>query len=322
MDEILTRSLQGKATPAESQRVRRWRDADPEHELHWQELQRVWAAVSPLEEKAVGRPRPSAFEIVRAASLRRREVRQARSRRWNRWATRAAAAAALLVVGFGAAMMQRPQPLLAGGVVTTSAEEMATVSLADGSLVRLGPNSEFRFGDGLGEREVWLEGEAFFSVAPMRDRPFTVRTTAATAVALGTRFGVLTREDSMEVRVIEGLVALSTNGVSREISGGEVGHVVNKSLSVRRAGTPDELRSNLGNFLAFRSTPLSTVVEEVSAHFGRPTAIEDESLARQTVTASFQDATYPEVVSVICRITASRCTVDGTGATIGAAVAE
>jgi hypothetical protein len=83
----------------------------------------------------------------------------------------------------------------------------------------------------------------------------------------------------------------------------------------------DELRPKLGNFLAFQSTPLRTVVAEVSSHYGLPARVQDEALADRTVTASFQDATYAEVMSVVCRITASVCTItDSTAVVVGAEV--
>jgi hypothetical protein len=37
--------------------------------------------------------------------------------------------------------------------------------------------------------------------------------------------------------------------------------------------------------------------------------LESEEVAERTVTASFQDASFPELMSVVCRITAARCSI-------------
>jgi transmembrane sensor len=316
VEEIFIRTLQGKATPAEAEMLQRWRTADPANELHWQETVRLWNAARPPAPAASRLRRPSAFEIIRAAKQRQR-ARDSRGPHWKLWLGRAAAAIALVVLGFGAAMLLPQRSLFAGGVISTGTNEMVTVTLADGTLVRLGPNSNFRFGDEPHRREVWLEGEAFFSVAHDRDVPFTVRTAAGDAVVLGTRFGMKAGAEAMQVSIVEGRVALSAGGVSRELVGGEVGIVEHNRLVVRPASGPEELHSDLGNFLAFRSTAMTRVVEEISRHFGLPAEIRDVDVGEQTITASFQDASFTEVVSVICRITASRCTVTSSGAMIG-----
>jgi transmembrane sensor len=316
MQELIVRVLQGTATDAEAEELLRWRSADPANAAEWREVARVWEASAALEPARPDLRIPSASEVIRGAEQRRARLPPVPGT-WRGWAGRAAAAAALVVLGFGIAGLRSPAVLIAGGAVTTSAGEMATVTLTDGTVVRLGPHSQFRFGDDPATREVWLEGEAFFSVASVRDQPFTVRTVAGSAVVLGTRFRVQTTGDAMQVSVLEGRVALSSGSDSREIVGGQVGEVSGQRLSVRPATDPRELRSGPGNFLAFRSTPLSRVAEEIGSHFGVPVEIRDPELARRTVTASFQDSSLSEVMSVICRVTVSPCTVTDAGATVG-----
>jgi methionyl-tRNA formyltransferase len=85
--------------------------------------------------------------------------------------------------------------------------------------------------------------------------------------------------------------------------------VAGGNLRVRRASHTDELRPNLGNFVAFRSTPLWSVAEELELHFGVRVDIRDPDVGGRTVTAAFQDDAFSEVVSDICRITASVCTI-------------
>jgi transmembrane sensor len=314
MEDLIVRVLQGRATPDESDALLRWRESSPENELRYQDLARIWLPRTPVGVPSGRRPAPSAFEIIHAAKQRQQSASpaapQPQRQGWTRWAGRAAAAVFVAITGFAAATLLQPtQPLYAGGVVSTSAGEMATVTLPDGTLIRLGPSSEVRFGEEPARRDVWLDGEAFLSVARMDDAPFTVRTAAGKVVVLGTRFRVRTSGEAMQVGVLEGRVAVGTGSVERELVGGEIGQVAGGNLRVRRANHPDELRPNLGNFVAFRSTPLWSVAEELELHFGVRVEIRDPDVGGRTVTAAFQDDAFSEVVSDICRITASVCTI-------------
>ena len=323
MEEIVIRSLQGVARPEELERLARWRAADPENERLYGEMARLWSATPRGKRQIVRGEAPSAFEIIRIARLSEdaREPARRANDATHRWGRRIAAAIALFAAGVAGSLIEGPKTLSAGGLVTTSADEMATVTLPDGTLVRLGPSSRFRLPEDPQEREVWLDGEAFFSVAAPEEEPFTVRTGSGAARAGETRFRVTTAGDGMQVGVLEGRVAMLAGRSERELVEGEVGRIAAGRLTVHRAGTVEELRPNLGNFLAFQSTPLRTVVDEVSSHFGLPTRVQDEELADRTVTASFQDASYAEVMSVVCRITASVCTItDSTAVVIGTEV--
>lgn len=66
------------------------------------------------------------------------------------------------------------------------------VVLADGSAVWLNSDTRLRYPLGFagGERRVFLEGEAYFEVAPDPGKPFIVETTAQELTVLGTGFNV------------------------------------------------------------------------------------------------------------------------------------
>lgn len=323
MEEIVIRALQGFALPEELERLERWRGVSSENERTYQQIVRLWNATLRGDRRTTREGPRSSFEIIRMARQREPSTHRRASPEsggMKRWVRRIAAAIVLLTAGFANLLLQVPKPLIAGGLVTTGAAEMATLTLGDGTIVRLGPSSRVRIPEEAERREVWLEGEAFFSVAAVEDRPFTVHGGNGTARAMGTRFRVETAGGAMRVGVLEGQVAISAGEVERELVGGQVGQVSAGNLTVRRAESVEELRPDLGNFLAFRSTPLRRVVQEVGAHFGVPAEVRDQEVGNRTVTASFQDASFIEVMSVVCRITASRCTIsDSTASVLGTA---
>ena len=62
--------------------------------------------------------------------------------------------------------------------VVTNFGELKTITLPDGSVVKLNSNSKLRYDEnwsGVEEREIWLEGEAFFDVIHTKQNtPFKV----------------------------------------------------------------------------------------------------------------------------------------------------
>ena len=89
--------------------------------------------------------------------------------------------------------------------------EYKQVTLADGSVIELNTDSAVNVSLDQAVREIeLLKGEAFFTVASDRQRPFVVQVGAATVQALGTAFNIYrSQENQIEVAVIEGVVRVS-----------------------------------------------------------------------------------------------------------------
>jgi len=95
----------------------------------------------------------------------------------------------------------------------TSTAELRKVTLADGSIVTLGPDSAMRstFTPGLRHVEL-MAGMAFFEVAAEAARPFQVQVETMTSTALGTAFDVSRDAGSLTVSVAHGLVEVAMPG--------------------------------------------------------------------------------------------------------------
>ena len=91
-----------------------------------------------------------------------------------------------------------------------------SVSLSDGTTVRMGPNSQLIYPksfDGK-TRDVELKGQAFFDVAKDWERPFTVHTKNMDVTALGTAFEVFNydSESKLETILLNGKVKIGLGG--------------------------------------------------------------------------------------------------------------
>lgn len=310
MEDLIVGVLSGEASEAERQTVERWRDESAENESLFQQFVHAWrlAALHDPQERI---PAPPPVErIIALAEQRRRyatPLKPAPSRHRRAWHWAAVAAAVLLAAGLGSLRMFRTPE----SITTTGPGSIRTIALADGSIVRLGPDSELRV-RGNDTRAVRLNGVAFFGVVSDSGRPFVVETPAGRAEVLGTRFEIRSSADSLRLVVVEGRVGLSAAGRNVEARAGEVSRVAGGGPSEPKSVDVWELLDWPEGLLIFQATPLQQALEEVGAAFDMPVVFRDSALARRSVTAWFEDEPVEEVVATICQVVGARCTVSGT----------
>lgn len=321
-EDIILRLLRGDISDVEERWLRRWRRQAAANEQRYQELARVWSFQPPAPPGSPP-PRPTAAQVIASVQARRARVAIWRPWLWlsRKQLLRYAAALGLLAVPFLALEFatRRDSP---GGVAAaefaTEAGETVTVTLTDGSFVRLAPSSRLRLSPVSGEREVSLEGRAFFAVATDTARPFTVRTRAGDIQVRGTRFDLRVQEETLQLAVVEGQVDIGSGRTRVAVAAGEVGQVrEGEAPAVIRVADITEFIDWRGGMLLYRATPLQQAARELERHFEIPFVIRDSSFAERTVTGSFTDRTLDEVVIAICRAIAAQCAIESDRVVIG-----
>jgi transmembrane sensor len=153
-----------------------------------------WKDVAPLN------PQHSTSVVTLDVAREPEEVAPSRTRWW----LPAAVAAGISALALGLWAMGA----FGWGRVETGTAERRELTLADGSVVQLAPDSKLRVDLQPHLRQIVLsQGEAFFRVA--RDgRPFIVETDYATVRATGTAFAVEHEGGAVVVTVAEGKVAV------------------------------------------------------------------------------------------------------------------
>lgn len=319
MEDIIIRSLQGAASAEEKSALSSWREASSSNDESYRELQRLWTLVRDAEPPVVSSV-PSVGDIIRTEGTGRSAGVGTRRRRLAR-SSWGAAAAAVVVLALGISHLQSAGETEWGtshvAELSTGVGEMATLRLADGSVVRLAPRSRLQFAGTPDAREVWLEGRAFFAVAKQEGAPFRVRSRAGDALALGTRFEVRVKEDDLRVLVVEGRVALSSGEERVEVTAGELSHVAAGSEpSVMKVSDTQRMLEWLGEFLVFQATPLDQFAREFEQHYGIRVRILDASLASRTVTGWFTDQPAEDVLMMVCYAAGVHCSIRNGVATI------
>ena len=221
----------------------------------------------------------------RAVRADRAPVRPGRTRRV---AWRAGVGLALaLFVGVGVLLVQRD-----ANFVTVAATTVQTVRLADGTTVRLQPGATLTYADPAADvvldRAVRLDGDAYFDVAEDAAHPFTVTTTAAKVVVLGTRFGVRAGATDTEVTLVEGAVALTPVGAAGgvRLAPGQQSRITKGALPTTPQAVDVADALAWSDVLVFRETPAAAAAARLAARYGTPVAVAD-SLGDEPVTGTF-----------------------------------
>jgi len=217
--------------------------------------------------------------------------------RMRRWWSYAAVITGILIMTYAIYFVIRKDTLH----YATAMGEMRTLELPDHSLVRLNVNSTLRYSeewDNDGPREVWLEGEAFFTVQHQHNnRRFIVHTTDVDIQVVGTEFNVNTRRVKTQVVLSTGVVKLVLNkkGTSGTAPAQapitmKPGDMVTYSSVteelINKKVDPAAYASWRTGVLSYDETPVAEVIRSLQDNLGVIIQLEDDSLGLQTYTGS------------------------------------
>jgi len=255
---------------------RAWLAADPAHAAAWEGMSRTGELLS----------RADGVEEADAAAARPTHGTRVRTGRW--------VAAGLLAAGL--AFFLAPAMLLQlQADHATGTARIETLHLADGSAVRLGPDSALKLDFSGGERRVTLlSGEALFDVAHDAQRPFRVVTADATTTVLGTRFDVALLDGGTSVAVVRGHVQVDARSgtTSFDLLPGDWVRVGGDGRTERGSDPAGYLIFGRDGRLAVRNRPVAEVVARLRPWFSGRIVIADGEAGDRPVTGVF-DLTDP-----------------------------
>ncbi len=206
------------------------------------------------------------------------------------WRVAAAIAGILFIAGIFFLKQYQPSSY------ATSYGETKTFRLPDGTKVTLNANSELSLTEEWGEgivREVWLEGEAFFSVVHTQDeREFLVHTYNELSVeVLGTQFNVNSRNNKATVVLNSGKVKVQTQQQGAEaqwiMQPGDLIAYEHETQQVKQKTVDTTLYTSWrNNLLLFKDTPLHEIALTIKENYGYQVSFEHDSLAQLRFTGS------------------------------------
>lgn len=337
--QLLLNYLLGICTPREQETVEQWLDQDPEN------IEILRTTIQELKEKRPysipekAKVKKDLLESISESSSRARKhlVRQLQVRDY--W-LRIAALFLVVVLSSGAGVYfvydQRPkgeatadvQPEIIYRESRLANGQTASLRFGDGSVIRLNGGSTLRYPEVFADdrREVFLEGEAFFSIAPDEERPFLVHAGGMTTRVLGTSFNIRAYEgdDRLQVVVAEGKVMVTPDPLSgRNFSGiasrtGNGTHPADSENQVvyleknqwmtyhtagqileKGEGNIEEMIAWKDRILVFRNKSFGQVTEMLERWYGVNILIEDPGLKDHILEGVHRDVSLEEVLNSI-----------------------
>ncbi|AXE18682.1 iron dicitrate transport regulator FecR [Runella rosea] len=192
---------------------------------------------------------------------------------------------------------------------TTAYGQTRTLKLEDGSRVVLNANSSLkvpRFGFGHRTREVYLTGEANFSVThTVNHQKFVVKTGQEfDVVVLGTEFVVNTRPAAAKVVLNKGKVQLryQEGNAQKQLTmkpGDLVTMEAGGKARLRQIAKPQNYAAWQEHRFVFEETTLKEVAQLFEDNFGIPVEIPETELAQWTLSGSFTANNAEELLETL-----------------------
>lgn len=183
-----------------------------------------------------------------------------------------------------------------------------SLTLSDGTRITLDAGSVFRYPEELGrkERAVYLSGEAYFEVAPDKERPFVIKANHARIQVLGTKFNVSSWEHTqlVAVAVSEGEVMLASQGEGQSqgvrISGGEYS-VLNK-FGVPTTPLQVDISKHTGwmeRNIDCQNTPLKDILHRLERWHDVQFIVDDKISVSDLITLHVENRSIQEIMDLI-----------------------
>jgi ferric-dicitrate binding protein FerR (iron transport regulator) len=300
---------------------RRWiLDPEPEDYLFWQEfverrpemLEKVLMAKKLLQSSGDTDPagRLTSERKVYLHNRLMKRVQREKSMGRRRILQYGIAAAVSLLLVAGLAYLFQISGHESVIVYQTDYGERKQFELPDGSRVDLNAHSVLQLGKNWesGNREVWLSGEAYFTVTkkPATGAKFTVHTPELDIEVLGTQFNVNTRKENTKVLLEEGKVRLlvKENVTIREEMLLAPGEMANFSQQTRRikketVSQTQSLVSWKEGYLTYEGVALREVITDFEDTYGLPVKVNDAALLNKELRGALSTENLEEFLKMV-----------------------
>lgn len=318
--ELLRLYVEGRCSPEQLAVIRQYLN-DPAYRESLEEWLRMdWQEVSEetFNEEAVSTEKYQQFlALVQPpvpALVETTPVRHLSSRRW--WQV-AAAAIIIGITGWAGWQWQensrQQQQILQDNQwvhLQNAAGKRTEILLPDSSQVYLGAASSLRYNKnyGITNRDIVLEGEAYFIANHKGRHPFSVRTGSITTVDIGTAFNIryLTTEPAIKIAVAEGLVNVVHHdqpqaGIIASLKKQQqlIFDTSNRQAVVQALPDAESIGSWRQGVLVFRKQRLQEVAAELERYYGVSIRFARPQTADLLITTTISNASVTEAMDIV-----------------------
>lgn len=276
--ELLHKYFKGTATISEEEQILQWVDESPENRQAFKKERMLYDIALFTDEKQL-----------------RKEDKKARILPMLKWSTRVAA---VVVVAVSCGFLFRDyqyNKVAQMQTVAVPAGQRAQITLADGTRIWLNAKSTLTYASNFGraDRNVTLEGEAFFEVAKNKNIPFYVNTEKNKVRVVGTSFNVCAYKDckEFETTLVEGIVDIYAAGKEKPIVRLEKNEFfADYDGKLKKTVLPsyDYLRWKEGLY-CFDDSELSHILNRLELYYNVKITVKNKKLLSHRYTAKFKE---------------------------------
>ncbi|MFH0757938.1 MAG: FecR domain-containing protein [Bacteroidota bacterium] len=307
-DSLIGKYLEGGLNQKDSSQFEAWINENGNNKQIFMEYMNIWELSHDIKEL-------ESIDMVQARKAVNHKLKGFHGRRRLTSILQRAAAILfipLLVSSIGYVIYSLPaeSEFAAKSNLNVSFGTVAELVLSDGTRVWLNSGSHMEYPTQFkgSEREVYLEGQAYFEVAKSQ-KPFVVSTSDIEIRALGTSFDVIAypEDNRIQTTLIEGKVVLyrrmpdSKPSFLKEMVPDEraVYSTAENNLSVKRNADTEKITSWKDGKLIFKNDSFEEVVWKLSKWYNTDIRLVDSELKSYRYTATFVDESLWQVLELL-----------------------
>jgi transmembrane sensor len=308
IDDLLARYLAEETDPDETIEVEQWEELSDENRKVVRQSRALWDGASGIKSEQNVDTNAAWLKLKNQMDLNenpahlQEESKSLFSKKSNFNQVYKIAASVLLAFGFGYFIYQFTQK------PTTEFETFSTTklpsekTLPDGTKIFLNKNSSISFSKNYfsENREISLTGEAFFDVFHDAKHPFVIHTQGTDVRVLGTSFNIRAYNQNVKVSVKTGKVQFSKKSKKIFLLKDDEAILIADTDSIMKSVMKDK------NFMAymtqtfnFENTPLSQVIETLSANFDKKIVLKNTATANCKLTATFEKEKLDKILDLM-----------------------
>ena len=255
--EILQRYVEGNVSPEEIIAVVDWLDADESHVREFMALHKL-----------------NDISLLNQPDNRADNQKKKRTISFRKIGYELAKIAAILIIFWGGTKLfetnTTEESIVTYQTLYVPTGQRAELILPDSTRVWLNAHSKLIYpvSFGKGNRQVELNGEAYFDVVHNEKQPFIVKTRQIDIQVLGTEFNVTSYSSDFEVSLLRGCIELSSPSLSSTYKVKEKEHVKLKDnkLIVNNITDYDYFRWKEG-LICFNNESVATIIEKLKLYY-------------------------------------------------------
>lgn len=206
-------------------------------------------------------------------------------------------------------------------VFSTPNGRYEVLNLNDGTKIKLYPGSTITISGGyLAKREVFLNGEAFFEVSSVVNKPFAVFTNQLITKVIGTRFKIdaFNKDIISFVSVIDGKVSVSKANTSGELtllsqlSANEKIIVDSKNVTYKIVSIPETVSKAISEGkLVFDNLNMVEIGNKLERHYNINVNYSDDLTINKHISASFDNVPIYKLASILSQLSGIQLRLEG-----------